>query len=401
MSTSSHQVASMTFPYEIYDEIISAVPELDESRTTIVGILSRCALVCRGWLPRCQHHLYSTVYLRMYNPTSYIRLRYLWRTLRNTPHISPLVRELTVSDGVEGQPGGILRLLPIFLAWKLPNISALTLLSEGTRLELHPSFFAALTTMKALTSLRLIQTRIIRTEFHRVLAALPHVSDLKLDGVAWQDLRESCVHQWPGYRPNIPPLSSLCMTDTPKADTEYAPFTYRAYMLLILSVLGPTVSTLHLDIDAFYKTTNIIEELPNVPPILYFKRLRSLTLRYCWKFKPTESPPEGFLSFLDRLEAPSLQTLNIALQVRPKHELGDPDTLFGVARNIDIYASRVTSLTVLNILVIFDLNFLLQWDKDSFKEQLSDHFLCHPAFEQWRRTSKLFARGVLTIKFAI
>ncbi len=30
-------------------------------------------------------------------------------------------------------------------------------------------------------------------------------------------------------------------------------------MLLILSVLGPTVSTLHLDIDAFYKTTNIIE----------------------------------------------------------------------------------------------------------------------------------------------
>ncbi len=101
------------------------------------------------------------------------------------------------------------------------------------------------------------------------------------------------------------------------------------------------------------------------------------------------------------MEAPSLRTLNIALQVRPKHELGDPDTLFGVARNIDIYASRVTSLTALDILVIFDLNFLLQWHKDSFKEQLSDQFLCHAAFEQWRRTSKLFARGVLTIKFAI
>lgn len=213
----------MTFPCEIFDEIISAVPQLDESRTTIVGILSRCALVCKGWLPRSQQHLYSTVYLRMYNHISYIRFRHLLRTLRNAPHISALVRELTVSDGVEQMPGGILRLLPIFLAWKLPNIDALTFLGEGTRLQLHPVFFAALATTKTLTSLRLIQTGILRTDFHRMLVALPRVRHLKLDGVAWQDLREFCVFQWPGYAANVPKLSSLCMTDIPNADKEYPP----------------------------------------------------------------------------------------------------------------------------------------------------------------------------------
>ncbi|RPD69841.1 hypothetical protein L226DRAFT_265690 [Lentinus tigrinus ALCF2SS1-7] len=220
MSLLPHDAASMTFPHEIFDEIINAIPELDESRTTIVGVLSRCALVSKDWLPRCQYHLYSIVYLRMYNNASYTRFRHLLRTLRNTPHISPLVRELTVSDGIEQMPGGILRLLPIFLAWKLPNINTLTLLGEGTRLELHPVFFAALSTAKTLTSLRLVQTRISRTDFHRILAALPQISHLKLDGVAWQDLRESCVLQWPGYRPNIPRLTSLCMTDIPKADTD-------------------------------------------------------------------------------------------------------------------------------------------------------------------------------------
>ena len=36
-------------------------------------------------------------------------------------------------------------------------------------------------------------------------------------------------------------------------------FTYLTYMLMLLSVLGPTVDTLLLEIDAFYKNANIID----------------------------------------------------------------------------------------------------------------------------------------------
>ena len=134
---------------------------------------------------------------------------------------------------------------------------------------------------------------------------------------------------------------------------------------------------------------------------MLFKALQSLTLRYCWKFEATESPPEGFLSFLHRLEIPFVQTLNVVLQIRLTHELVEPVMLMDVARNIDVYASRIRSITALNILFILDLNFLLQWSVESVKEQLSRQFLPHPVFQKWRTSSKLYGCGVLVVKVAI
>ncbi|KAI0930250.1 hypothetical protein AcW1_008986 [Taiwanofungus camphoratus] len=159
-------------PLELSDHVIDCLHGDHQA-------LSTCSLVCRGWLPRAQYHLFERVSLSPYNWQAFEKL------MISSPHIGVLVRNLDISHKFTyhgGAPAqeveGMTRMVEVF-----PMITAR--LHAVTRLDLCvvdiPKWIDVLTGLRTVKELRLVRCIVpTLTELAKLICAFPHLKKLKI-----------------------------------------------------------------------------------------------------------------------------------------------------------------------------------------------------------------------------
>ncbi|KAM5544408.1 hypothetical protein V8D89_002068 [Ganoderma adspersum] len=130
----------------------------------------------------------------------------LTRTILASSFIADLIRHLTISD-ISLSKFGFASVLPFMHVCKLPNLRTLTI--QETTLVVNSAFCLAISKFTALTTLTLDSVTFANVAaLGRVLAALPRLHDLKLNGVLYA---ASEMHMNGLWRGTAGPLDSCRM----------------------------------------------------------------------------------------------------------------------------------------------------------------------------------------------
>ncbi|RPD69476.1 hypothetical protein L226DRAFT_526628 [Lentinus tigrinus ALCF2SS1-7] len=173
-------------PPEITDAIISAV---DDPHT-----LTRCALVCRDWLPASRANLFKDI--RITNGRSYALL--VERVL-HSEHMGQYLtsaRSLCITDDREHSLSSGGRLSLVEFAGKLPGLRELHVTSmDWTQQRPSVKWPLLLAHFGTITSLTLHSCRFASfTDVRRLLTALPRLSALAIWRLRWPTVPQQLMH---------------------------------------------------------------------------------------------------------------------------------------------------------------------------------------------------------------
>ena len=164
-------VQSSTFSTEVFEFVIACIPQLPISWRLRNRTLYNCALTCRAWTPTSQIHLYHTIHFYQAGRGLEQTLHLLERTLVAHPNLSQFIKAVQIVH-----PAWSLVPVPcalqnvgVLLCGKVPNLESLSFhgappptnrgrILYPSRLTLHRSFFAAVTTFRELVALELVHT---------------------------------------------------------------------------------------------------------------------------------------------------------------------------------------------------------------------------------------------------
>ncbi|RPD58854.1 hypothetical protein L226DRAFT_265685 [Lentinus tigrinus ALCF2SS1-7] len=424
------------FPTEIYEDIITLIHEdRDDGRWRVN--LCCCALVSHLWLPWSQRCLYRAIEFTGASEVDSHRLEILLRTLRDSPHLRLCVREFRFREAPlpsqrhysASWPQKV-RLWPVLAAGRLPNLRDLRFTGGGLRRTFcpHPSSFAALTTFRTVTKLRLAMMGFTFTLFFRMLSCLPSLEDVMIHKLSWDDLDRSFPPQSESPLRRRTSLRALRILDRLGLLFGFdCPYTadYARCLWQIIGSFQMTMNTLSLDSFSLYDLQHHSQELPGAFPILHFPQLHSLTLGYdVIRQYDHFASPAGLLDFFRRLDMPVLSTVNLVVHLdRDSLEqfLDGPhpaDVFIDPAPDVSAYAIHLSSLRSVNVLYLLCMpseepqglddseatndSTASAPDADaglSARKDLMDRYLIRA--KSWLATSPLYRRGILTVRGAV
>ncbi|KAF8522910.1 hypothetical protein BU17DRAFT_86467 [Hysterangium stoloniferum] len=229
---SSHSTLVSPLPVELVDQII------DHLHSDIHALRS-CSLVCRGWVPSARYHLFNEVKLSNTTSSAFVNL------LRRSPHISPLVQILNIT-----QDGMLAYSVPVYLNGVLPVLAkSLTHLRTLRLSNLDFSCLRSAAQDALLHQFSTIQSLSLKSvtfsrfhDFAVFIVAHPQLQHLHLHHVWWasKDVFEN-DHADLVLQPSYPSqLQSISLSETSYHIVEWLTLQYPS--LPIRSITHSTVS---------------------------------------------------------------------------------------------------------------------------------------------------------------
>ncbi len=166
------------FPPSIFSRIIDLSADSTSS-------LQLCAVICHSWLTRCRFHIFAPLVLSSEKSMNrYVDL------VRTNPLLATFARSLRVHQShPEEEDISWPTLIPVLLGRLLGTLQVLEFACP--LVCVHPSFFASITQLRAVTSLSISGPIFLTfSGFTRLVSSFPSLSHLRanLDGISgWEN----------------------------------------------------------------------------------------------------------------------------------------------------------------------------------------------------------------------